>query len=107
MNKKIYIAGPVTKIIANDQSMISTVTKRFQKLEHQLTDQGHRVLNPVSLVNNHQLTDKSWEDIMSFLIPFLVSCDELHIMSGWEDSKGVQLERTIMSQLKKKIVYLP
>lgn len=94
----IYIAGPVT---GHDPV---EVEKAFRTKEAELIMEGYRVLNPVALVEQYQLNDKSWEDIMEFLLPYCISADILYLLPGSDTSEGSKVELYIMQKLKKQIM---
>lgn len=103
--KKIYIAGAVSELIKDDPAKINEVAERFMRKEQEFKALGYDVINPVGLVLQHQQQNESWESIMAFLIPFLVSCDSMYIMKEWQNSRGVIMERDIMRNLNKEIEY--
>ncbi len=56
---------------------------------------------------NSELIDSgkgSWEQYMKNDIATMLTCDEVHFLPDWEDSKGARLERYIAEFLKMKIV---
>ena len=46
---------------------------------------------------------RSWNYYMRKAIPLLCECDAIYMLSGWGQSKGAQLERTLASGLDMPI----
>ena len=86
---KIYIAGPMT-------GMPGLNFPAFHAATAELRAQGHTVINPAE-VNPDQTT--SWEACMRRDIAELVTCDRIHLLPGWEVSRGAMLEHHIATQL--------
>lgn len=94
--KKIYIAGKITGLPLHE------VTMRFGAKEKELKNQGHIVVNPLAISVGRHL---SWEAVMKECIAAMLTCDEVHLLPWWQDSKGATLERNIAEALYITIVY--
>lgn len=95
----VYIAGAVTGLDING------VKKQFEQQERRFRSDGYDVFNPVRLVQEHGLENESWDTIMKFLIPYVCKADMLFIMSGWENSKGTNVERDLCRSIGIEIRY--
>lgn len=95
MNKRIYISGKITGIEKQAPEL-------FSNAAHQLKSAGYTVLNPMTLLHNHDLT---WESYMKVDIRAMLTCDEVYMLSNWTDSKGAKIEHAIALMLGLKIKY--
>jgi Domain of unknown function (DUF4406) len=48
----------------------------------------------------------TWEHYMKNDIPVMLTCDEVHFLPDWVDSKGAKLEHYIAEYLNMKIIYV-
>lgn len=94
---KIYIAGPMT-------GMPGLNFPAFHMATAELRAQGYTVINPAE-VNPDQAT--SWEECMRRDIAELVTCDRIHLLPGWEVSRGATLEHHIATQLSLAVTLHP
>ena len=78
---KIYISGSIT----GD----SNYKKIFGRIEEHLTDQGHEVVNPVTLPHDH---GKTYSEYMKEDIKALLDCDKIYMIPGWNNSPGATFE---------------
>lgn len=95
MGKTVYIAGKITGL---PQQLAK---ERFHRAEQELAAMGYQVVSPASLYKK----DKSWEDAMRENIRYMLDCDEVHLLPGWQESRGAQLERDIAIRLGMNVVY--
>lgn len=80
--KRIYLAGPMTGIPnLNFQA--------FHAEAARLRAEGIEVINPAEI--NPDLNAR-WVDCMRADVPQLLSCTGIHLLSGWEKSRGARLE---------------
>ena len=91
---RIYISGKITG--TNDFDY------RFSAAERELKKRGYEVVNPVTLVHDH---DKTWESYMKECLRALIDCDAIYMLSGWMQSDGAFVERAVAVTLKLKIIY--
>lgn len=95
INKKVYIAGPIS---GHD---LKSRKEAFKNAEIELKRLGHNVVNPIELPHNH---DKSWESYMKECIEALLKCDTICLLHGWNKSKGAKLEFDIANAMEYKII---
>jgi hypothetical protein len=87
---KLYLSGPITGH--------SEYLKEFEEWEGWLKNQGYDVFNPALL--GEGLPD--WHSYLKRDIPYLVDCDGVFAIPGWEGSKGAQLEIDLARRLELK-----
>lgn len=95
--KKIYIAGPMT-------GLPELNFPAFHREAVWLRAMGNTVINPAEI--NPDPSAK-WEDCMRADIAQLVTCDAIHLLPGWEKSRGAKLEFHIASQLGIEVRFAP
>ena len=76
----IYIAGPITGV--------ENYQENFAKVERELTNEGHVVLNPAKLPQG--LGDL--ETYMHICLPMIAVADAVVMLPGWEKSLGANRE---------------
>lgn len=86
---RIYVAGPMT-------GHPDLNYPEFNRVAAQLRDLGYHVENPAE---NPAPACGTWEAYMRMAIAQLVTCDEIHMLRGWADSKGANIEHTLARQL--------
>lgn len=97
MTKKIYIAGPMT-------GLPELNFPAFRAEAAWLRAMGNEVINPAE-INPDPAT--KWEDCMRADIAQLVTCDGIHMLAGWEKSRGATLEHHIALSLGMTITMSP
>ena len=93
MSKTIYIAG---KISGQNEKQ---VREKFERAASELQGEGNVIL---SRVNNKA---DNWKNTVRNSIKAMLDCDEIHLLPGWQESRGAQLERDIALRLGMNIVY--
>lgn len=83
--KRIYIAGPMTGL--QDLNFPA-----FHAEAEKLRAQGFDVVNPAEINSDPTM---AWVECMRRDIPALCTCDAIHLLPGWQNSKGASLERHI------------
>lgn len=107
MKKTVYISGPVTGL------PIEEVRARFAKYQAEIEQQGFRVYNPVRFIERvnecRAATDRKpisdYNTIMGLCLNMLCLSDEVHMLPGWQESKGATLEREVAFRLGIPVVY--
>jgi Domain of unknown function (DUF4406) len=95
MNKRIaYISGPMTGYVDNN-------FPAFNKKAAELTSLGIQVENPTA---NEGGAD-SWNGYMRLAVTQLMRCTEIHMLKGWEFSKGARTEHELACKLGFEIYY--
>lgn len=87
---KLYLSGPIT----GNPNYVAD----FAKWASFLAGKGYDVFNPAEL--GEGLPD--WHSYLKRDIPYLVKCDGVFVMPGWEGSKGAQLEIDLARRLNMK-----
>lgn len=89
---KVYIAGPV-------QSVGPPTYNRpaFEEAANVLRDAGYLPVNPLALPGAETEDEMiargaEWHEFMRRDIPFLVKCDGVALLPGWQRSRGAGLE---------------
>lgn len=80
---RIYISGPISGL-PYDQ-----VRARFERDKRDLAAAD---FEPVSPLDNGLPPDAPWEEHMKRDLAILATCDGIHLQTGWEKSKGCQIE---------------
>ena len=95
MSKKVYISGPISgHDHAERKEAFASAAKRFRR-------QGYYVVNPMEI----QLPkDASWSDYMRADIRALMDCDIIYMLSGWETSRGANIERNLAEELGMQVM---
>lgn len=88
---KIYIAGKVT-----DTNMIECINK-FGIVKKELEAKGYEVVNPLEVVGD---SNAKWIPAMKQCLMAMLGCDEIYLLSDWQDSKGAKIEQAIAYNLK-------
>lgn len=73
----------------------------FKKVEDELIQEGHSVMNPAVLGEGFP-----YETYMPICLAMLEACDEVYMLPNWTDSKGAKLEHEYAKLQGKKIVYM-
>ena len=95
MNKTAYLAGKISGLPNTH------VKNKFNRVGEHLKSMGYNVINPVAIAN----TTLSWDESVRTDIKQMLECDEVHLLPGWQESRGAQLERDIAIRLGMQVVY--
>ncbi|MFS2113302.1 DUF4406 domain-containing protein [Herbaspirillum frisingense] len=93
--KRIYVAGPMTGLPALN-------FPAFHAAAAELRAQGFDVVNPAEINADPAA---GWVACMRLDIAQLVTCDEILMLPGWENSRGATLERHIAMKLEMAVRY--
>ncbi|ROL55829.1 DUF4406 domain-containing protein [Bacteroidetes/Chlorobi group bacterium Naka2016] len=93
--KIVYLAGKVSGL---DSFLVKT---KFKEAEDVLTELGCFVVNPTKILPE----GTSWNHAMRTLIPVLICCDSICMLSDWEQSEGAKLEYDIAMRLGIEIFF--
>lgn len=86
---RVYIAGPMTGIAEFNFPAFNSEADRLRA-------EGLTVLNPA----DHGIVEGAeWADYLRHDIAGLATCQRIHLLQGWEKSKGARLEVTIAQAL--------
>jgi ectoine hydroxylase-related dioxygenase (phytanoyl-CoA dioxygenase family) len=89
--KKAYLSGPMT-------GLFNLNKEAFADAETLVSKKGYVVVNP----HNLPLPEKeeyTWEDYMKNDIKYLMDCDVVVALKGWEKSKGAFIEVELSDKL--------
>lgn len=89
MSKIIYLSGPMTGLPEFNYPAFHAEAAR-------LRTKGFTVVNPAELCNGACV---EWADYMRRDIAALIKCNSIHLMRGWQQSKGAWLEINIAHAL--------
>lgn len=87
----IYVAGPMSSIKGFNRPL-------FNMVAAELTEQGHRVLNPATLPDG-----LSQGQYMQICLPMVAVAHELVMLPGWEQSEGAYIEFCLAKKSGKTI----
>lgn len=92
---RVYLSGPMSGIPQNN-------FPAFAQHAAELRASGFDVVSP------HEIQEAgTWELCLRADIRELCTCDAIALMSGWEASKGANLELHIAHRLGMKVMHLP
>lgn len=92
---KIYIAGPMSGLPALNFPAFHAEAAKLRAC-------GHEVINPAEVNPD---TTMPWAQCMRNDIAELVTCDAIHLLEGYENSRGASLELTIARALGIEVRY--
>lgn len=92
--KRIYVAGPMT-------GLPHLNFPAFHAAAAELRAAGHHVENPAEINAD---PNAAWSDCMRADIARLVTCDAVHVLPGWENSRGASLEVHIARALGIEVI---
>ena len=87
---RVYIAGKISGLPIEEAFI------KFRNAELKLLNEGHTVINPMTLRHNH---DKTWESYMRECVSAITTVDEVYYLPCWSDSKGAKIELMIAESL--------
>lgn len=100
---KLYLSGPITGI--------ADWKRKFDEAHSYFADSGYEVISPVDLSSftEHSMkndgSECTWEDYLRTDISFLLTCDIIALLPGWENSRGSRLEKHIADELGISVVF--
>lgn len=95
MKKRIYIAGPITGLPSDK------VKNNFKAAENFIRSMGDEPVNPYNVWLG---TKATWMEYMLVCVPMLAACDSIHLLEGWEKSKGAAIEHPLAAGSNKEII---
>lgn len=96
MNKRIYISGKITGLD------IEVAKQLFDNATEKLALEGYRVVNPMALNHDHDLT---WESYMRVDLMALLQCNHIYMLKNWRSSKGAIIEHQLAWDLNLTIIF--
>lgn len=94
---KVYISGKISGLSEKEYK------NNFNSAELLLTGLGYDVVNPVSYP---EIPNGTWEEYMKRDLKLLLDCDYIHMLDGWEDSRGARWEFNTALELNIERLYL-
>ena len=91
---KIYIAGKIT----GDPDYVA----KFARIEKQLLDKGHAVMNPAWIGNSAEF---DYDDYIAISSAMQKTCDAAFFISDWKESNGARGEHGNAEELQQIIFY--
>ena len=108
MKPLVYLSVPYTHV---DKNVVLNRFEMVNRIAAHLMKRGETVFSPIS--QNHPIATQcglpvEWEYWEKFDRDFLSCCHKLYVLmlDGWRESKGVQAEIKIASELCMDIEYL-
>lgn len=92
---RVYLAGPMT-------GLPDFNFPAFHAEATILRYQGLTVINPAE---HGIVKGAEWADYLRHDIAGLVSCERIHLLQGWEKSKGARLEFQIATELGMAVTH--
>lgn len=89
----VYLAGPITGLPDCNRAA-------FRDAATALRAAGREVVNPHEL----GLDGAPWQACMDVCLAQLVRCAEIHLLPGWQHSRGARLELMVAIALGLRIV---
>lgn len=74
----------------------------FDEAQKMLEARGYDVINPANL---GLIDGWGWSQYMRFAIKHLVEADCIHMLDGWEHSRGALIEKRIADELGMKHIF--
>ncbi len=94
--KRVYISGPMTGLPDLNR-------KEFLEAEQLIREHGGKPVNPARIRQRHGW---AWADYMRRALSMMLRCDEVVLLPGWRESKGVQVEIGLAQRLGMPVVEL-
>ena len=85
MIKNLYVAGPMSGYPGLNHGAFNDATRR-------LREAGYAVVNPAEVCPDE---GAAWLDCMRADIMHLLQCDGIAILTGWQQSRGANIEVTL------------
>ena len=92
---RVFISGPMSGYALYNFPAFNTLAK-------QLTDQGMIAVNPADI---GVVEGAEWEDYVRATIRMLMTCERVHVLPNWQESRGACLEIDIATQLGMPITF--
>ena len=86
---KVYISGPITGIDFGNRFAFSCARASLELCGYEVVDPSEVQLDD----------DASRADYMKADLKLLLDCEYIHMLEGWEDSKGARIERELAENL--------
>lgn len=94
--KLIYVAGPISGIPNDNREAFYEAQKILELL-------GFAVINVFEIQKCQDTSKWGWIDYILFDLPYLVRCDMVFFLKGWEKSYGAIIEMLVAFKLGKDL----
>ena len=97
MSPRVYLSGPMSGLPEFNYPA-------FFSAEEVLQNAGYTVENPA---RNQKPEPETWENYMRLALAQLTTCHCIALLSGWENSRGAQLELFVATTLGLRVLNIP
>ena len=94
---RLYCSAPLTN--GGTQPMTEERKQAFRDAAGKLREAGFDVVNPVELDEAEDCTDWTWQQFMKRDLHFLLDCDGIATLYGWQESEGARFEVDVAKRL--------
>lgn len=100
---RLYLSGPITGV--------ADWKRKFDEAHSYFSASGYEVISPADLSDFTEFSLKAhgiectWADYLKVDISFLLTCDTIALLPGWEKSRGSRLEKHIADELGMAVVF--
>ena len=103
--KLIYIAGKISGECETPE-LLAKCCNKFDRYGLELLCDKVSYTHGI-LINSDYIgkPGQEWKDYMKRDLAVLLTCNEIHMLPDWEDSKGATIEHDLAQKLGIKIVY--
>ena len=77
----------------------------FDKARDKLKGWGHDVVSPADLERNRSVM--TYEEALKDDLKYMLTCDTIYMLKGWENSNGARLEKMVAQSLSMRVMYEP
>lgn len=98
MKKVIYVAGPISGLPEDN-------APAFYEAEKYLKEHGFEVINVFEIQKGQDMSKWTWIDYIMYDLPYLVCCDVIYMLKGWEASYGAIIELMVAFKLGIPIAF--
>ena len=97
----VYLSGPMTGLPDNNFPTFNAAASGLRML-------GYNVVNPAELDTKVEGlgTDQAWRQYMRADIKYLLDCDAIVMLPGWNESRVATLEHLIAQGLQMPVMTL-